>query len=440
MSTENMPDISFFVGIDWATETHEICVLDATGAEVKRRSVEHSGVAVHKFIEWLSDKAQTAPERVAVAIEVPRGALVEGMLERGFRVFSINPKQVDRFRDRFFPSGAKDDSKDAFVLAHCLMTDPACYREAQVDDPVVMQIREHVRMHEELKRERNRLTNQFRNQLLRYFPELLSLCSSVDEPWFLDLVELAPVPDRARRLQLRTVVKLLRKHRIRRLDPEEVVKVLRARPLRLAHGSVEAASAHVELLIPRIRLACQQAALVRKRLDTLLSVVADPEVDEAEAEVDEAEEREHRDVDIILSLPGAGTIITATMLGEAEGAIRDRDYNALRAHGGLAPVTRQTGKQRHGKSSRRKPHVMMRRAANGRLRNAFYNMARVASIFDPPSKAYYQRLRGAGHSHGRALRTVGDRLLRILIAMLRSDTLYDLSRFERTDQKENQAA
>jgi hypothetical protein len=47
-----------------------------------------------------------------LAIEVPRGPLVEAFLERNFPVFSINPKQLDRFRDRYSSAGAKDDRRD----------------------------------------------------------------------------------------------------------------------------------------------------------------------------------------------------------------------------------------------------------------------------------------------------------------------------------------
>jgi hypothetical protein len=59
---------------------------------------------------------------MAIAIEVPHGTLVEELLELGFSVCSINPKQLDRFRDRYFPAGAKDDGRDAFVLADSLRT------------------------------------------------------------------------------------------------------------------------------------------------------------------------------------------------------------------------------------------------------------------------------------------------------------------------------
>ena len=70
----------------------------------------------------------------------------------------------------------------------------------------------------------------------------------------------------------------------------------------------------------------------------------------------------------------------------------------------------------------------MRYACNIRLRNALYHWARVAAICDPASKTYYAALRGRGHSYPRALRALGDRLLRVLIAMLKNDSLYDPSK------------
>ena len=44
-------------------------------------------------------------------------------MERSFAVHSINPKQLDRSRDRHSPAGAKDDRRDARVLASALRND-----------------------------------------------------------------------------------------------------------------------------------------------------------------------------------------------------------------------------------------------------------------------------------------------------------------------------
>ena len=130
---------------------------------------------------------------------------------------------------------------------------------------------------------------------------------------------------------------------------------------------------------------------------------------------------EHRDVTILRSLPGVGRVISATMLAEASQPLAERDYHALRSYGGTAPVTRQSGKSRS---------VCMRHSSNGRLRNAIYHWSRVSTQCDPRSKQHYAELRAKGHSHGRALRGVADRLLAVLVAMLHSGTTYDAKRRE----------
>ena len=108
-----------------------------------------------------------------MAIEVPQGPIVETLLERGFQVYAINPKQLDRFRDRFTVAGAKDDRRDAQVLADSLRTDRHAFRRLSVDDPVIVELREWSRMTEDLQRERNRLANRVREQLWRYYPQML---------------------------------------------------------------------------------------------------------------------------------------------------------------------------------------------------------------------------------------------------------------------------
>src|SRR5262245_12012476 len=85
-----------YVGIDWGTATHQVAVLDAQRAPLGERAVAHDGVALQAFTEWLTLLTGGEPARVAVALEVPRGAVVDTLLERGFHVFALNPKQLDR--------------------------------------------------------------------------------------------------------------------------------------------------------------------------------------------------------------------------------------------------------------------------------------------------------------------------------------------------------
>ncbi len=404
------PEYRFFVGVDWATEAHQVCVLDEKRKVVAERSVEHSGPGINQFLDWLTKLAEGDPGRVAVAIEIPRGAVVESLIERAFHVYAINPKQLDRFRDRHTVAGAKDDRRDAFVLGDSLGTDRHCFRRLRVDDPLVVQIRELSRIDEDLRQETNRLANRLREQLHRFFPQVLRLCPAADEPWLWALLDLAPSPEKVARLTPRRIEKLLSEHRIRRVTADQVLAELKTEPLTVAPGTVEAATAHIRLLLPRLSLAREQRSDCARAIEAMLD------------QLSEGQRREHRDVQVLRSLPGIGKVVAATMLAEASQPLAERDYHALRALAGAAPITRQSGKRRT---------VIMRHGCNGRLRNALYHWARVSSQVDPSSRDLYASSRARGHTHGRALRGLADRLLRILVAMLKAGTLYDPSRARR---------
>jgi hypothetical protein len=75
----------------------------------------------------------------------------------------------------------------------------------------------------------------------------------------------------------------------------------------------------------------------------------------------------------------------------------------------------------------------MRYACTGRLRQAVYHWSGTRIQRDAGARAYDDTLRARGHRHARALRSVGDRWLRILIAMLKTGTLYDATRFDKLE-------
>jgi transposase len=119
---------------------------------------------------------------------------------------------------------------------------------------------------------------------------------------------------------------------------------------------------------------------------------------------------------ILKSMPGIGRINLATLLSEGSGPLSSRDYQGLRTLCGAAPVTKRSGKSHI---------VIMRYAAHVRLRNTVYHWARVATQHDPKCRARYAALRKRGHSHGRALRGVADRLLGLACVLLQRQTLFD---------------
>lgn len=408
---------NWFVGVDWASEMHQVRLSDAKGRKVGEKTFPHGGAGLAEMAAWIVSLTKTSADQVFVAIEVPHGPVVESLMERGFRVHSINPKQLDRFRDRFSPAGAKDDSRDAEALADALRTDPRCFRPLVPLDPAIIELREWSRMAEDLRDERNRLGNRVRDQLWRYYPQILELTDDVAADWFLDLWKLVPTPDKAAQIRKDTMARFLKRHRIRRLDVAQLLDRLRQPAIRVAPGTTEAAIAHVKGISKRLELVNRQLAEAEHQLDRLTERLAEPTGGQ---EADEPGQIQgQRDVTILRSLPGVGRIVLATLLAEAWNALQRRDYHALRCLCGVAPVTKRSGKSKI---------VQRRQAAHNRLANAVYHWARVAVQHDPKSRAKYSALRQRGHGHARALRSVADRLLAVACAMLTNHQLFDPAR------------
>src|SRR6516162_10164100 len=139
-----------------------------------------------ELADWILSMTGIA-SAVAVAVEVPHGPVVDVLLDRGFIVHAINPKQLDRLRDRFSIAGAKDDRRDAYVSADGLRTDRHLFRRLQIADPRLIELRAWSRLAEELQEERVRLSNRLHQQLWRYYPQMLKLTDDLTATWLLEL-------------------------------------------------------------------------------------------------------------------------------------------------------------------------------------------------------------------------------------------------------------
>jgi hypothetical protein len=240
--------------------------------------------------------------------------VVETFIERGAAVFTLNPKQVDRFRDRFTVAGAKDDRCDARVIASALRTDRAAFRRVTVDDPRIIELRELARADEDLAHELNRLTNRLREQVHRVVPEWLSLCPAATDAWFWGLLEQWPVTKASHKPKQRAIERLLKDSRIRRVTADEVLAVVRRAPVHFAPGTREAAHRHISLLLPRLRLVSEQRRQCAHELNALLLVLAEDDLPLGGAGATMAQPT---DVAIVRSIPGIGRMVAATLFAEA---------------------------------------------------------------------------------------------------------------------------
>jgi transposase len=377
------------------------------------REVRHHGDDVRDFVVKLREMAGEEMSVVSAAMEAPQGVMVEALLECGANVYSINPKQLDRFRDRHSVSGAKDDPLDAYVLATSLQTDPRLFRRISLPSPEMMRLSALSRSYEATTEQVLSLSNQICEQLRRYYPQMLELGDWHDEPWLWLLFEAAPTPAAAAKLTLHKTSNILTAKRIRRISAQQVQSKLRETPLPVAAGVAEAAAFRVSALLPMLKVAHEQRSMCSRQMKVMLASFS---------KESDSPEKAHHDAALLLSLPGIGVHNGAVMLTEARVALLERDYQALRRLAGVAPVSKRTG----GRSKR--PHVQRRHACNHRLREAFYHCGRVASQCDPRTQQHYRELRARGCSHGRAVRGVLDRILKVLVAVLESSLPYDAAK------------
>ena len=291
---------AWFAGVDWGSEHHQVCLVDAQGRIVGEREFPHGGKGLADLCDWLLSICGAA-NSVAVGIEVPHGPVVDTLIDRGFVLHAINPKQLDRLRDRHSVAGAKDDRRDAYVLGDGVRTDRRLFRRLHVADPRLVELRAWSRLAEELTQERVRLGNRAHHELWRYYPQVLKIADDdVAAPWVLDLWDLAPTPAKARRLRAAPVEKLLKQHRIRRIDAGAVLRNLQEPAIKVADGVAAAASVHLRSLFTRLRVVNRELQQAEAKLDALCAAIG-------ETDADSGDGLQPRDVMILRSMSITGS-------------------------------------------------------------------------------------------------------------------------------------
>lgn len=116
-----------FLGDDWSEERHDLALIDEGGHVLVECRVTEDVDGVAAVHEMVAEAGAADPGEVVIGIETDRGLLVRALVSSGKQVFAVNPRSVDRYRDRHRGSGAKSDRSDARVLANLVRTDRAAH-------------------------------------------------------------------------------------------------------------------------------------------------------------------------------------------------------------------------------------------------------------------------------------------------------------------------
>jgi transposase len=397
-----------FVGDDWAEDHHDVEIVDDQGRRLARRRLPEGldGITrLHALIaqffpdEWSELEPGEAASQVKVGIETDRGQWVQALIAAGYEVFAINPMSAARYRERHSSSGAKSDAGDAHVLAEIVRLDRAHHRSVAGDSELGEAIKLVARAHQSVVWDRTRHVLRLRSVLREFFPAALEAFADLDAADTLELLAIAPDPDRAARLPKSRITAALRRAHRRGVEDKAtwIRSVLQAPALR-QRDQVQAAFAVI--VTSQVRL-----------ITTLNGEIAEL------GEVVAHHFGRHRDAEIYTSQPGLGVILGARVLAEF-GDDRDRftDAKARKNYAGTSPITRASGK---------KKLVLARYARNERLGDAVQQWAFGSLKGSPGARAYYDTLRTRKIGHQAALRQLANRLVGILHGCLKTGTLYD---------------
>jgi transposase len=388
----------YYLGVDWAEEFHQVWVSDPDGKKVVEMKVLQQPEAMSEFGTWLHQRKAEGIELWA-AIEKPQGRMVDFLLDHAVVLYPVNPKAVDRARDRFRMSQSKSDSFDAHVLAEFVRTDHAHLRALEPDSVQAQELKMLTRDHERLMRQKTRLLNQILITLKEYYPRPVEVFSGFESMIARDFLKAYPTPQALSKLNRRGWNRFAKRHH----------HLSQARSNELWEKLSQA-----QLPIPEyvIRAKAKLLVALLVQLEALL-----PEVESYSEEV----ERFFASMpaaELAKTLPGGKTGTTVARLWAELGDANSRwqSFRHLQAQAGAVPVTQCSGKSRV---------VLFRFACGKHLRYAIYWFSFNSLRRCEWANKYYREQRAKGHSHQRALRALGAKWLKIIFVIRRDHKPYD---------------
>lgn len=386
----------YYVGVDWADREHQVCVIDEAGSKIREMKVVEGVEEMAKFGRWLDERRGEGIELWA-SIEKPEGRIVDFLLDHGVIVYPVNPKALDRVRDRYRMSHSKSDAFDAYVLADFLRTDHGHLKALVPSSVAAQELKILTRDHLSLVRQKTRLQNQLRITLKAYYAEPLEAFGELDTQLCLDFLKEYPTPQALAKLSRKQWGVFAKEHRLTQKRTEELWQALRKPQMPVPEHVVRAKAKLVEVCVEQLKPLVRAVARYGQEIERFFARMPAAH--------------------LLAELPGgkSGTLLPTLWAELGDAPERWQSFRHLQAQAGSVPVTRSSGKSRF---------VQFRFACNKRMRYAVHWLAFISLRRSEWAKAYYDTQRARGHSHPHALRALGAKWLKIIFVICRHQVPY----------------
>lgn len=389
-----------YIGIDWSEKKHDVVFQNEAGGEILRRTVAHS-VSGLEELDGLRGQIGVAPEACIVGLETAHSLLIDFLWGRNYsEIYVLPPNQVSSSQGRLRQSGARDDQRDAALIAEMVRTDRHRLYPWRPGSALLQQLRAKVSSREFLTRNIRRFSNRLRAILSRYYPAALQVFSSLEVEISQAFVQAYPTPETAAQLDFTAFKDFAREHRYSNHSRLPGCFARLQAPQPQANPAVVLAyQDEAPMLADVLNRLVRTRNRINKELETLLP--------------------QHPDYPIFASLPGTGPYLTAALLVKfGEDRQRFPDPQRLQTLAGTAPVTVQSGKNRW---------VRFRRACDKDFRHIAQQWARNSVKNSVWAAHYYRQVRPRCRSESHAYRCLANRWLAITWKIWQDHATYDES-------------
>lgn len=353
-----------FVGIDVASETHVVAVVDERGGVLERPTSFGEDAAGYGKLRGLLG----SPAETLVAMEATGHYwqnLFAVLAAEGFPVALLNPLRTRRFAEGDL-ARAKTDAVDALSIAgFAAQKRPAATR---LPDEATGELRELVRHRDRLVQDLGDRVRQLHRLVDLGFPEFTRHVRTLDSDLATAILLEYPTAAAFRGLSPRRLAKV--KYDGRHKVGEELARAL------VEAARVSVGQHHGPAYRIQVRHFCQDIRLLKERLKALDEDIV-------------TTLREHEVGTLLTTIDGIGDRTAAKLIAELGDPSRFRDAAALASYVGVVPATSRSGKRQSQRAG-------LSPLGNARLRAALWMPVLTAVQRNPWLRAYYQGLRARG--------------------------------------------
>ncbi|WP_026562906.1 IS110 family transposase [Bacillus sp. J37] len=401
---------TLIVGIDIAKDKHVARAQDDRGIEFGKRLIfENRMHGFQKLVNWAEDlRKENAKDHVILGVE-PTGhywfSLAYFLVAKGYDFVVVNPMHVKKSKELDDNSPTKNDTKDARVIAQLIKD--GRYSVPNLLDGVYAELREGVKLRDQLTKQLMITEGRIQNHIQRYFPEFFDVFGDWEGKAAFCTLRLFPFPSQ-----------------IKELSPEEVLMkwkpyVQRGVGIKRATKLVEAARKSIG-----IQIGIQFA---KRELDYLL--------DQYELYKQQVEQLDTELEALVETLPGANQMMEISGLGSTTIALFFSEVGDITKYSHPQQLVNLAGLSlREHSSGKFKGQTRITKRGRSRLRRALYLAIRPLVAHNPTFKAlhrYYTTRSEKPLKKQQSLIALCCKLLRVLFVIGQKQCEFDGSKLVR---------